>query len=180
MPTTSDKSKRASADDISHDFLAALQRLKDGQPTHPKLKKSAEEGKLRINVSTVSIEARRSRTLLATANGRFLHVRRMMEPEAAAHEPVSKARNLTAMLAQLRSELADLRRQLREQQAQTVSHFHARRGAERTAEKWRGAYERLRAGGESSGNVLPFKRKGGSPSGSSSDQTPQADHPPER
>lgn len=174
----SSKGKRASADDISRDFLAALQRLNAGQPTHPDLKKLAVAGRLRINVSTVSMEARRSRTLLATANGRFLHIRKLMGPEVVEEQSGKKPRNLTAMLAQLRKELADLKRQLHEQQAQTVSHFHARRLAERLAEKWRSAYERLRAGSESSGNVLPFKRRE-SVAGSSRHPTPPADHLPE-
>jgi len=148
------KGKRTTSDDISRDFVSAIERLRKGEPVNPRLKEAARRGKLRINVSTVALEAGRSRTLLASADGKFAHVRKLMAPVTEVQD--AKPRNLTGLLADMRRELADVRAKLKNQQGQTVEHFHARRAAERRAEKWQRAYQRAKLGNVTSTNVIPF------------------------
>lgn len=49
---------------VERDLLAAIDRLEQGQPTHPELKKRARQGKLKLNKSTVALEAGHSRTMV--------------------------------------------------------------------------------------------------------------------
>jgi hypothetical protein len=49
---------------VERDFLLAIDRLELLQPTHPELKKRARQGKLKLNKSTVALEAGHSRTMV--------------------------------------------------------------------------------------------------------------------
>lgn len=48
------------------ELIAAYRRLQSGAPTHPELKARLTAGRLAINAKTVSMEARVSRTMVAT------------------------------------------------------------------------------------------------------------------
>lgn len=67
------------------DLLAALERLRRNEPTKPLLILRANQGKLKINPSTVSMEAGRSRTLIGMPNCALPDVRaKVLEAEAAS------------------------------------------------------------------------------------------------
>lgn len=69
------KKHSPSVDPIEAEFIAALARLRDGTPRNPKLASLAENGKLKINISNVALEAGRSRTLIGFSGCRFQSVR---------------------------------------------------------------------------------------------------------
>lgn len=62
--------------DVEAEFLAALDRLKSGTPTVPSLIARARTGKVRITISSVALEAGRSRTLIGMATCQFPAVRK--------------------------------------------------------------------------------------------------------
>lgn len=57
------------------DFVHALERLQAHNPTHPALIKKKRRGSLKINISTVALEAGHSRTLISHENCAFPIVR---------------------------------------------------------------------------------------------------------
>lgn len=63
-------------DEVESDFLAALARLRSGKPKVPKLIMDASLGKLKINPSSVALEAGRSRTLIGMEGCRYPDIRR--------------------------------------------------------------------------------------------------------
>ena len=63
---------------IQKDFLEALERLKNGKPKHPALLESARKGILTINPLSVSMEARRSRTLIGSEECRYPNIRELV------------------------------------------------------------------------------------------------------
>lgn len=68
-----------------HNLLEALERLKRNEPTKAELILRANQGKLKINPSTVSMEAGRSRTLIGMPNCALSDVRaKVLEAEAAS------------------------------------------------------------------------------------------------
>lgn len=90
---------------IEKDYLDALERLVNNAPTHPKLKAKSMKGALKINVSTVALEAGRSRTSIATQDCKFPDIRaRIIEHM----KPVEKANNLTDVINTLRSKHRDI------------------------------------------------------------------------
>lgn len=64
---------------LAQDFVDALERLKDGSKIRNReLRRRAASGKLRINISTVALEAGHSRTLIATEDSHLLAVRQQI------------------------------------------------------------------------------------------------------
>lgn len=143
---------------IEKDFFEALDRLCAGKPANPALKRLAAQGKLRISVSAVAKEARRSRTLIACEDCRYPAVRiRVLEHVRS----VSNPRDASAVITRLRADIADLRTKLRNAQAEMAAHFHARQKAERDATRWKDAYERIlkkRSSQDPGAQVIPFPR----------------------
>lgn len=100
---------------VEQDFLAAFERLKNGRPNHPRLVELGKRGCLRVNVSTVALEAGRSRTLIGTDTCRYLTVRRLIQQEG-----VQGPARITqeSVINSLRERIADLRGKL--QQARSL------------------------------------------------------------
>lgn len=61
--------------DIQQDLENALSRLLAGIPTNPELKRRLAEGSLRLSISTVAMEAGRSRTLIGYEHCAYPHIR---------------------------------------------------------------------------------------------------------
>lgn len=125
---------------IETDFNQAIDRLEAQKPKHAGLRRMVKEGRrVPINISNVALEAKRSRTLIATHECRFPKVR---ERVLGLAHPGTEPRSAAFALAALRAELAESRAQLRLALSEAVCHFHKRKEAERNAARWRAAYER--------------------------------------
>lgn len=96
-------------DGIEQDLLAALDRLKAGKPKNKDLLVLAKQGKLRISVSTVALEAGRSRTLIGHAKCQYPHVRdKVLAMRHGEGEPT----RLQDVLANKRHETTRLKREM--------------------------------------------------------------------
>ena len=68
-------SKRVTQDQVQSDYFAALDRLASCKPKNAALKAKVETGTLRINPTTVALEAGRSRTPIAHDGTKYQGVR---------------------------------------------------------------------------------------------------------
>lgn len=92
------------------DILAALKRLEDGLPTNELLIKRLEQGTLKINPLTVTLEAGRSRTLVGTEDCPLQFARRkILESKGIS----VRAGTLQAQVKDLKERLNDAREQIR-------------------------------------------------------------------
>lgn len=130
-----------SHDDMAADFIAAHERLIAGKPRVKELKARAAAGNLKVNISTVALEAGHSRTLIALEDCRFPVIRARI----LGHNPeAGPAQTAMDTITALRATAAELRQQRDNALAEAVGHLHARRRAERHAAKWKQGYKRLR------------------------------------
>lgn len=133
--------RRAPRSVIEKDFDDAIDRLRQGKPRNPRLKRLAAEGRLRISFSAVAQEAGRSRTLIAHARCTYqkqrAEVMQLMRPGE-----VVAPRTAGEVISRLRSEVADLKAKLSAALDGQAVHFLARQRAEREADRWRGEAQR--------------------------------------
>jgi hypothetical protein len=61
--------------DLEQEYLSAVARIKAGNVTHPKLVAAAKDGKLKLNITNVALEAGRARTTIATEDTPYPSVR---------------------------------------------------------------------------------------------------------
>lgn len=81
------------------DFTEALERLEKGTPRHQRLKALAFKGALRITISSVALEAGRSRTLIGTADCAYPGIRsRILD----RRQPTTPPRTQDNIIARLR------------------------------------------------------------------------------
>lgn len=109
---------KARTAEARQDFEDALERLRLGKPKHPDLARLATQGKLRITVASVALEACRSRTLIGFAGCRFPDIRDRIIKCGGRDE--SCGRGVTRVVEGLRRANAALRDEiqaLRSQQA---------------------------------------------------------------
>jgi len=97
---------------VDDEFRFALARLLSGQPRHPDLVHDLREGKLRLSVSTVALEAGRSRTLIGHARCKFPKVREEILKAIESGPTAARARDLlrstTARITELEDQLAQV------------------------------------------------------------------------
>ena len=130
-------------DPIELDFLDAIRRLQDGEPRHKKLKAQKAKGTLKLNFSSVALEAGRARTLIALEQGcRYPRVREMVKQAKSGRTALPTTH--TELIQRLRSDKVDLTAQVKKYQAEAVAHFQARIKAEEEAKRERNAASRLR------------------------------------
>ncbi|MFE1574030.1 hypothetical protein ACFIQG_19770 [Comamonas odontotermitis] len=129
-------------DVVEKDFLDALRRLKEGTPTHKALKAAQMKGVLKINASNVAMEAARSRTLISMENCRYPRVREMIKQAKSGKHAVPTTH--TQLIERLRANLADLKVQRDQYQAEATAHFLARVKAEKTAAQEKAATARIK------------------------------------
>lgn len=84
------------------DLKAALARLQKGAPRNQQLKMLASKGRLRITVSSVALEAGRSRTLIGTKECAYPEIRRRILDMQVPSNHQRKTHH--EMIAQLRRE----------------------------------------------------------------------------
>jgi hypothetical protein len=143
---------------IEQDFNDAIDRLLANKPTNRKLARLVAEGRLHINPSTVALEARRSRTLIAMENCRLPTVRNRILTITRDDEVVAP-RTAGEVIARLRDQVIDLRRQLAASLEAQAQHFLAREEAEREAGKWRDAFRREQNHRKEDAKIQPLPRK---------------------
>jgi hypothetical protein len=139
MPLTDNSRK---PDPIERDLLDALNRLVEGKPTHKSLKDKAKSGKLKINTSTVALEARRSRTLIALEDCRYPKVRTAVKLAQGAKQALPTT--YTQLIASLRADLASVKAERRLLEITMADHVLARRKAEMNARRDAAEAVRLR------------------------------------
>ena len=144
-------------DQIEQDFLTALDRLQEGKPTNKTLKASKVKGILKITTSNVALEAGRSRTLIAMEHCRYPRVREMIK--LAKGGKTAEPRTHTELIQRLRADIADLRAQVKQYQAEATAHFLARTKAEKEAAKERAAKSQLLKNIESSAKIVDLTSK---------------------
>jgi hypothetical protein len=130
-------------DAIERDFLDAIGRLNDGEPRNKQLKMRKAKGTLKINFSSVALEAGRARTLIALANGcRYPRVRELVKQTAAGRTALPTTQS--ELIARLRLDKADLQEQVKKYKSEALAHFTARIRAEGEAARERETAARLR------------------------------------
>lgn len=92
-------------DRIEGDFLQALDRLKAGRPLHEKNVALAEDGRLKITISAVALEAGHSRTLIGKISCKYPHVRERILAAIAPSEPKVTADSIIRRLRKENDEL---------------------------------------------------------------------------
>jgi hypothetical protein len=117
-----------SLDPTEQDFLAALDRLKEGEPVNKKLKAIRKEGKLKINISNVALESGHSRTLIALKACRYPQVREAIKLAQTGKK--SEPKTYTQLFDNLHATIAELKADKRLLEMNMASHVLARRRAE--------------------------------------------------
>jgi len=98
--------KRSEGNRVERGLMEALDRLEKGIPRHPRLKALLAKGALRVSISSVALEAGRSRTLIGTAHCAYPAIRqRIMD----GRRPPTQRRTQDDIIAQLRRDNATLR-----------------------------------------------------------------------
>ena len=130
-------------DVIERDFLEAISRLQDGVPREKELKVRKAKGTLKINFSSVALEAGRARTLIALANGcRYPRVRELVKQCTSGRSALPTTNS--ELITRLRLDKADLQEQVKKYKAEAFAHFTARVKAEGEAARDREIAARLR------------------------------------
>ena len=145
-------------DIIEQDFLEALKRLEDGEPTNRKLKSIRAKGALKITAINVALEAGRSRTLIAMNSCRYPRVREMIKQ--AKGGKTAAPTTYTQLIQRLRREIAEMKIQKERYQAEATAHYLARIKAEKEATREKEAAARLRKELAETGkiNMLEIKK----------------------
>lgn len=121
-------------DIVRQDFLDAIERIRSGNPTNDALKLKAKQGKLKLNNSTVALEASRGLSTLHTA--KYSDLKQFIS--GTRHMP-----DKTGLLEELRTECRSLRKNL-ERSELRLSHADIRAvQAERALQQAIEAHERL-------------------------------------
>lgn len=118
-------------DEIEKNFIDAISRLREGKPRDKLLREKASKGKLKVNVSTVALEAGHSRTLIGKTVCRYPRVRQEIEKEkiSVSAEPTT----YTELIGNLRFAKVTLAAQVNLYKSEILEHFTARRKAEKAA-----------------------------------------------
>lgn len=103
---------------IAKDFLDALKRLQAGAPRNPKLILQKKSGKLRINVSSVALEAGRSRTLIGYKGCQYPEIRATIQIRRENSTPKAKTQSKQK---ELRDEIRVLNERLKAADAVNAS-----------------------------------------------------------
>lgn len=128
-------------DAIERDFMEALQRLCDGVPREKSLQLLKARGRLKVSMSSVAMEARRSRTLIALESPKYPRVRELVRLAMDGRQ--GEPRTSNDLIDKLREIVAALRTDLKRAEAQTTAHFIARERAEKELMRVQDKYDRL-------------------------------------
>ena len=124
---------------IERNFDDAITRLISGTPKNAALKLLHEKGKLKIHISSVALEAGRSRTLIALESCRFPKIRSKILNLANSE---SGALTSMAVLQKLRQENKNLLADLDKSRTLQLAAFYEKEDAVKEARRWRDAHQR--------------------------------------
>lgn len=159
MPNKKHRSERDPADVIEASYTDALDRLKDGKPTNPKLKRLASEGRLNINVANVALEAGRARSGIGHEKCKYARVRALVLG-AMKGDDIAEPRTASDIISRLRDQVEELTKERDAALTGQTEHYNARLKAERKRNEAVDALERERANArENLGNVLTLVPK---------------------
>lgn len=116
-------------DPIEKDFLEALTRLQQGEPTDRSLKAQQKKGTLKVTISSVALEAKRSRTLIGMDGCRYPRVRELILQAKSGES--AEPRTYTDLVKRLRARIVDLGVQVKQYKEEAGIHFIARHEAEK-------------------------------------------------
>lgn len=137
------KKRDLSPEAVEKDFLDALSRIRNDEPRNKVLKKKLLQGRLKINISNVALEAGRSRTLIASESGSaYVHIREVILGAMVEKKLIPKSSR--DVIETLRAEKAALHIQMSILQTTVLEHFAARRKAEQQAMVERDVAARIR------------------------------------
>lgn len=119
---------------VESDLISALDRLVNGKPTNEKLAIKSLNGALKINFSTVALEAGRSRVLIGMDNCAYPKVRQAVQ---IAMQPIVETRTAEGVIKNLRMENATLRSSLRLRDSENAALLLRMRGLEVEAKRLR-------------------------------------------
>ena len=128
-------------DGIEQDFMDAIGRLREGKPRNKLLKARVAKGILKVNTSTVALEAGHSRTLIGKKICRYPRVR--FDIEGGKVLPDAIPTTYTELIDNLRSAKITLATQLNLYKSEVLEHFTARNKAEKAASIARATNARL-------------------------------------
>lgn len=102
------KKGEQAADPIEKDFLDAIERIKSGKPKSATLKAKAKLGKLKLNTSSLAIEAGHSRTLIGHAGCQYPKIRGLLQASLGSpkNESNQEIKRLKSQVEELRKKLA--------------------------------------------------------------------------
>ena len=129
-------------DRIEKDFMDALDRLVEGRPTHKTLKRKVVNGRVKISITNVALEAGRSRTLIAMKDCRFPRVRELIKQTQSGSTRIPTTHS--ELITRLRADLAEMKIQKERYQSEAVAQFLARTKAEKEAKGHIATISRLR------------------------------------
>lgn len=136
------KSASPAQDSIEQDFLGALKRLQDGEPTNKALRAKQSKGILKITTTNIALEAGRSRTLIALENCRYPRVRELIKQAKEGKNTLPTTH--TELIQRLRADKAELLAQVKKYKAEATAHYLARVKAEKEAAQQHSLVARLR------------------------------------
>lgn len=154
----SERRRRSPLAAVERAFSDAIDRLIAGIPQHSKLKRLAAEGRLRINPTTVALEAGRSRTMIALENCRLPEIRNRILA-AQRSKDITAPRTASEVIVRLREQVNTLRAELAASMESQQRHFLAREKAEREAAQWRDALRRMQDHAVDDAKVTPIRGK---------------------
>lgn len=125
---------------VRKDFHDAMDRILAGKPRDPVLKKQADRDALELNPSTLSREAKHSRTLIALKDCRLPDVRDRMLKASLGNEVVIPSSS-AEVIARLRDELVLANREKDALRVQNVKLVVEIDDMSKEASKWRNAYK---------------------------------------
>lgn len=139
-------------DKIEQDFIEALSRLKEGKPTHKKLKAEMTAGTLKINIGNVAMEAGHSRTLIGMDACRYPKVREMIRQKKSGE--IAIPTTYTELIKRLRADVAELKVRNQQYQDAATEYFLVLSKSLKQMEEKNGLIARLRQELSKSGKVF--------------------------
>lgn len=133
---------KSSLRQIEADFHAAINRLEEGRPRHHKLAAMAKAGTLKVNATTVALEAGRSRTLIALETCRLPRIRERLRKREVGKGGGTQPGRFNE-IARLRGEVQRLQGELAQALSWQKKYYLDALRAQRESEKWKGALQLL-------------------------------------
>ena len=151
------KNKEEPIDQVEEDFLLAFERVKSGTVRHSSLCGKLLQGKLKVTIANVALEAGRSRTLIGMDGCRYPEIRNKIL--AAKGKKIEERSERQDEIDTLKQKNTELQKMIQAYQAETTIHFNARRAAELAQQKAEMQIANLKQMAKENGIILFEDRK---------------------